>query len=400
MVCRPNPGAPWPDFVRQVNVALQCWLTLVRHGDLDRIESERESLIQTLSMAAYMPQAQELAFELGLTVDSTMRWRGYWQDWHPVLLNLLLASQVSGRRAAQARLWERVGALYNLQGEQERATAAHQAALGIAHELGENGDSVAAWGLAGLIDAARRRGALAEALGHIQEALLAARRSGDLAALAEVYLVSASAYASALDWVRALEYAQMTYICWRRLSDVPGVAKGLHILGIIYRTIGRPAQAIRVTQRAAEAYRAIGSDYLLALLDVLLGDLYRDLDDWPNAEAHYRRAIEHLEVLDSAYDLAMARHRLGIAYSVRGRWKEAARCLQAALEDWRRLRADDETVSALCALGDMYARQGLADDAVKHLESALSLAEALPPNPALAHITAFIEERLSDSAVS
>ena len=389
-----DPSVSWAIYVRQVRKALERWLTLAREGAFETIHAERESLIDTLVEAAHMPSVQALAFELGLAVDATMQWQGHWDDWHPALLNVLLAAQTAGDRAIQAWLWGRLGALYTLRADYTRATAAYRTTLSIARQLGLRGEVAAAWGLLGLAELARRQDRFSEAQGYVAEALGHARCAGDPTTLGRVYLVGSNAYGAASEWGGAFEYAQMALVYAARTNNAPEQAKALHALGIIYSTgFHRPAQAMVLVRRAAAIYETIGGSHLLGLLDVLLGNLYERLADWPNAESCYRRAMARFERLGTTHDLAMARQNFGMALIERGAWQEAERFLLAALEDWHRLDAPIGRVSALSALGDLYARQGLRGDAVRLWEAALALAQALPPSATLAEITAYIGEQ-------
>ncbi len=393
----PDPSAPWPEYVRQVNEALQRWLALARQGAFDQIEAERKPVIQTLMKAVYIASVRAQAFELGLAVDPTMRWRGHGQAWFPVLLNMLLAAQISSDRAMQAQVWDRLGTLSHVQDDQTRAFAAYRTALGIAEELGEDSELAAARGLAGLTDVARKQGARDEAIRYAGEALFWARRSGDPAMLARVYLVNASAHGDASAWHQSFQYAQMSYIYSNHVNSALDQAKALHAMGHIYiQAIHRPAQAMFLIRRAAEIYRAAGADYLLALLDVLRGNLCVQLQEWPEAEAHFRRAIGYFEAHKMAHDLAMAREYLGRGLTAHGQWEEARHCLQAALEGWQRLGNAGGRLSALSALGDLYARRGLREEAAAHLEAALKLAETLPTSVAPADVVALARRRLRD----
>jgi tetratricopeptide (TPR) repeat protein len=346
---------------------------LAQQKAFDVLDAERADLIQTLISAAHEPPMRALALEVGLAVDAAVRWRGYWDAWYAVLLNLLLAAQVVGDRTAQAKLWERIGALYSLRSEQERAAAAHRTSLRIVPELGGEGDAVAAWAMAGLIDDARRRGTPQEALEHVSIALNVARNAG-VPSAANVYLVSANVYGELEDWARALEYAQLAYVHWRHINDEIGAAKALHTLGIIYRAMRRFDLAMQVTAQAAETYRSVGSSYLLGLADVLRGNLYQDLGDWAGAEPHYRAAVAQLVVHRSTFDLAVAQENLGIALVEQGRLDEAEPYLLGALDAWRDLHIDGQMVRVLYTLGSVYEQSGRRDEAVRSFTEALGLA--------------------------
>ncbi|MBN1284828.1 MAG: tetratricopeptide repeat protein [Anaerolineae bacterium] len=362
----------------QVTDNLERWLALAEQDRFDEIAAEREDLVTTLIAAAHEPSINQLALRVGLKIDAVMRWRGHWDAWYAVLLNLLLASQILDDRVSQARLWERVGALYNLQGEQNRATAAHQTARTIAHRLGEASESVGAWALAGLIDDARRRDALDEALSYIPLALSEAHRTGDIGALANVYMVSANVYGTVYDMARALEYAQMAYVYWRRLGDRVGAAKALHILGIIYQMLGRPERAMQLAQSVAAVYESVNSAYLLGLLNSLMGDLYDEIGDWSHAAACYYRAERYLQDQNAAFDLAIVWQNLGAALARRERWEEAEYYLLRALRAWRGLNVKRYSVAVLYELGDLCARQERKGEAIIHLTEALELAERFP----------------------
>lgn len=365
--------------MRNVSENLQRWLTLVEQNRLDEIAAERDVLIPALIAAAHEPSVNKLALQLGLKIDSMMRWRGHWEIWYAVLLNLLLASQVLGDRVAQARLWERVGALYNLKGEQERATAAHKTAHSIADEM-NNGDieAVSAWALAGLIDDARRRDSLDEAMSYVPLAISQARRSGDMGAIANAYMVSANVYGIVCDTQRALEYAQIAYVHWHHLDDRVGMAKALHILGIVYHIEERTKRAMEIAERGASIYKEVDSFYLLGLINILLGNLYDVIDDWERAVDCYSLAERYLEDQDAIFDLAVARQSLGAALARREQWAEAEYYLLRALRTWRQLSAKGQCIIALYELGEMCAGQDRKGEAIVHLTEAMELANRLP----------------------
>ncbi len=376
---------------------LLFWLSLAQNEDFSALDADHDELVQTLIASAHIPSLRELALEVGLTIDSIMRWRGYWNSWYAVLLNLLLAAQVLEDRPAQARLWERVGALYNLRGEQGRATSAYHTTLNIAsEEQNEESRITAAWAMTGLIDDARRRDAIGEAVGYIPEAVSMARGAEDTDVLANVYLVSANIYCMVDDWACGLEYAQMAYLYWQQTANRIGTAKALHVLGIVYHAIGRPVRAMQMAQRAAAAYQALGADYLLGLLDVLLGNLYEGRGNWPQAEQHYRQAMRHIQRYGATFDLAIAQQNLGTGFYERQMWDEAEHHLLDAVNAWRGLHANGQCVQALYVLGDMYAAQGRQADAIQRLQEALSLAEDIPPNSRLDWNVARARERLAE----
>jgi tetratricopeptide (TPR) repeat protein len=212
---------------------------------------------------------------------------------------------------------------------------------------------------------------------------LGTTRSGGVppAAAANVYLVSANVYGELGDLAHAFEYAQLAYVHWFCVSDVVGTAKALHVLGIVYRAMGRLGQAMQVTAMAAEIYESIGSSYLLGLIDVLRGNLYHELGEWANAEPHYRAAVAQLTMHRSTFDLAVAQENLGLALVEQGRWDEAEHYLLGALNAWRDLHIDGQAVQVLYALGSAYEQLGRRDEAVRNFTEALQLAGTVEYGP-------------------
>ncbi len=385
------------DSIAEVTDKLQRWLALAEQGEFALLLAEHDDLTSTLIAAAHEPKVHNLALELSLKMDATMRWNGHWHTWHAVLMNLLLAAQGLNRRDTQALLWERIGALLTLRGDHPRAAAAHHTARHIVCAPGSdnpNSNVVGAWALAGLIDDARRRDALDEALQYVPFAIIQARHADDCHALANVYTVSANVYGQVGDLARAFEYAQMGYVYWHCVDDQVGIAKTLHILGIIYQMMGRLHQAMHVTQRAAAIYQAIGSDYLSGLLNILLGNLYDALDDWPSAERHYHLAVQYLESQNATFDMAIAHQNLGLALLERERWKEAEHHLLGTLEIWHRLRADGQCVRTLYSIGDMYARRGSRRKAARYWQETLEMAKRMPSEPRVDDIIVLTRECL------
>ncbi len=212
----------------------------------------------------------------------------------------------------------------------------------------------------------------------------ARHRAGDLAAAAELYL--------------------------RVLAEVPDNVNLLCNLGILYRDMGEPAEALVHLQRAAAL------DPANPMVDLNLGAVYEERNDFEGAAAVYRRALttapdeprllnnlgkalyrlgeteaalEHLQrAVRLAPEYPLARNNLGVLLGGLGRAGEAVDCLRLALA------AEPDNPTTLYNLAGALNAAGSTAEAATHYRRVLLVApNHAPARHMLAALTGDTPER-------
>ncbi len=149
-------------------------------------------------------------------------------------------------------------------------------------------------------------------------------------------------------------------------------------LGVLYRSQGRLAEAEAMYQRALQGYeKALGQDHTSTLNTVNnLGVLYRDQGRLAEAEAMYQRALQGKEKAlgrDHTSTLTTV-NNLGILYRSQGRLAEAEAMYQRALQGYEKalVRDHTSTLTTVNNLGILYRDQGRLAEAEAMFQRALS----------------------------
>ncbi|MCJ1429508.1 hypothetical protein MMC29_007423, partial [Sticta canariensis] len=158
-------------------------------------------------------------------------------------------------------------------------------------------------------------------------------------------------------------------------------------LGFLYLSLGKPAEAEKMYQRALNGKeKALGPDHTSTLNTVNnLGILYENQGKLVEAEKIYQRALDgyetalgpdHISTLDTI-------NNLGILFQNQGKLAEAEKMYQRALDGFEKALGPDHTstLNTVNNLGGLYQNQGKLAEAEKMYQRALDGREkALGPD--------------------
>jgi tetratricopeptide (TPR) repeat protein len=203
--------------------------------------------------------------------------------------------------------------------------------------------------------------------------LVAARRSGDVAAEAKML----GRYGLILTSVRRLDEAAECYnqalAIWSDEGNGRGIASSLRRLGLVEHTRGRIEEALDAYRRSLDAYERLGESRATALMLTDIGSALIDADRAIESVEYLRRAEEILAEGADSYNWARALATLGRALSAAGNMQEAASVLEQALSATRQARSLTGEARVLLLLGDLDLSATRPAEATQRYSAALEI---------------------------
>lgn len=269
--------------------------------------------------------------------------RGYVQEGHGWLERALAAGEGAAPEVRLAAL-NAAGILAETRGDAALATARYEAALALAHAVGDPGAAAQALDNLGLVAAAA--GDFAVATGRYDAALARYREAGNERGVATVlhHLSTVALNRGDLDGAEA--QAAESLARWRSLADPHGIGFALQQLGVVAQLRGDFARSTGLYGEAVELSRALGDVPGTAGGLLNLGHAAERLGDLDGAGRRFDEALALYRDLDDQGGIAYTEWSLGDLARARGDLAAASRILGSALGRLRRF-GEQESV-ALC----------------------------------------------------
>ena len=320
---------------------------------------------------------------------------GLYKEAEPVYLRLIaLREQLYGEEHADtAESYNNIGALYNYQGNYDKALKYHRKALDIRERIldSDHPDTATSYNNIGF--AYNGQGDYAKALEYHKKALDIYERvlGPDHPHTANSYNNIGEIYREQGDNDKALEYFGKALDIWERVlgSDHPDTATSYNNIGLVYHEQGDYAKALEYHKKALDiCERVLGPDHPnTAGSNNNIAGVYDEQGDYAKALEYYRKASDIWErVLGPDHpSTATSYNNIGAVYDDQGDYAKALEYYGKALNIRERVLGSDhpDTAASYNNIGGVYHSQGDYDKALEYYGKALDIFERVlgPDHP-------------------
>ena len=150
-----------------------------------------------------------------------------------------------------------------------------------------------------------------------------------------------------------------------------GESVALGNIGLIYRNLGKPEEALKYLNNALEIDRKIGYEQGIANQLGNIGLIYSDLGKPEEALKYFNDALEIHRKIGYEQGIANQLGNIGLIYSGLGKLEEALKYHNDALEIDRKIGYEQGIASDLGNIGVIYRNLGKPEEALKYLNESL-----------------------------
>jgi tetratricopeptide (TPR) repeat protein len=171
----------------------------------------------------------------------------------------------------------------------------------------------------------------------------------------------------------ALRNFQEALAIRRRIGEKRGIAFSLNEMAVVEESLGKPKDALAHYQEALQIRRAIGDKRGLGdtLLD--LGNFYDDRGDHDQAVRMYKEALQLERDIGNEGLQAICLNNIGAVYFEKSEYEDAHTYYQQALQLREKSKVPQDIVESVHNLAETLARMGQYDQAVTQYMRALGL---------------------------
>lgn len=343
------------------------------------IEAEQANICQAMAVSLGLPddvlttEMKALWVAIAEQMFLYFEQRGNGRLWIPILA--LLAEKFPADKQTQCQLLSRLGILYRMQQDFDKAISQHQISLEIAQQLED--EQLVAQAHLDLGNDYYRHQQVEKALAHGQAALqqpgLTRRHTAacfnllGLAAQEQHKLTLAESY-----FVRAAAL-------WEELELASEQTRSLNNLGRVLQQQGRYDEAIACFAQAKTMLAKSGSALDRVLLCLSEGTLYFSLNRTAEAHAVFQQIdLQFLERAGHLLYYGLALNNLGNIAFVQGDYVQAEDYLQRSAAIWQEIGYDLELANTLGKLGDVFGMQGMVAAAELAYERTIAITTKYP----------------------
>src|ERR1700733_4738413 len=171
----------------------------------------------------------------------------------------------------------------------------------------------------------------------------------------------------------ALRNYQEPLAIQRRIGHKRGVAASLNEMGQVYSLPGKPQLALASLNEAMQVRKDIGAKKEVGDTLIDLGNFYAGMDQHDKALQMYKESLQiQRDSGDESYQ-ALCLNNIGGVYFTNGQYDDALTYFQQALELREKLKVQGEIAETTYNLAETEARLGQYDQALSHYHRALDL---------------------------
>ena len=171
----------------------------------------------------------------------------------------------------------------------------------------------------------------------------------------------------------ALRNYQESLAIQRRIGHKRGVAASLNEMGQVYSLLGKPQLALASLNEAMEVRKEIGAKKEVGDTLIDLGNFYSGLDQNDKALQMYKESLQiQRDAGDESYQ-ALCLNDIGGVYFTKGQYDDALTYFQQALELRQKLKVQGEIAETVYNLAETETKLGQYDKALDQYHRALDL---------------------------
>src|SRR5215469_3030922 len=171
----------------------------------------------------------------------------------------------------------------------------------------------------------------------------------------------------------ALRNYQESLDITRRLGEKGAMGRSLNEMGQLLYGMGKSDDALRNYQDALKLRRDIGDKQGIGETLIDLGNLYNERGDLDQALQRYKESLQIQRDLSDEFSQAICLNNMGNIYLGRSDYQEALTFYQQALQLREKLKVPAEIAESVHNLGEVTLRMGQFDQALSHYLRALEL---------------------------
>ncbi|MCA9972498.1 MAG: tetratricopeptide repeat protein [Anaerolineales bacterium] len=371
------------DFSESVLRNLAYWqhrCTQLSEPEWATLDVERGNLLRALQFSLLLPETYQTELQphwlsLAELLFQFVERRGYGQEYIPVFEQLQTRLEPDARACCQ--LQNRLGALYRLTLQIDKALQTHQAMLNLARQIEDNLEIARANFQLGLDTYRDRRYDDAARYAHTALGLFSAHDAkADVAAACNLLGLIAR---QRKQFNEAMQFFETAVTHWRQLDKPVELARTLNNLALILEALQQFDDAHACYVEARQALANTGSELDRTLISLSEGTLYFNQQQYTQAEAAFRRIrLAFLRASGHLTYLALALNNLGNTAYMRQAHDRAAVLLRESAAIWRQIDAEIELANTLSRLSDVYLAQDEPENAIAALEEMLTALNACP----------------------
>lgn len=375
-----SPVKTSPQFIQSIRAGLRYWQQKTESLGPEQVawlDSRRQNLHQAVLFGLNQPETWEDTVRLLLQAFDFSEWRGYWQEWIPVL-EQALTNAPEKETVLYGRLQNRLGQLYRLDNRLTEAEIQHKAALNLAQRLASDELLVITYGCFTEYHLSQRTVNQAKAYG--QMALdLAQITPGLERQEAFAYKILGHIEEFVGNWSEAITNYQQAVKLWRKLQNHTYLARSLYDLGNVYSMKSEFSLAQQMYEEAGAILKPTSNVTDKAKVSHNLGVLFYRQEKWAKAEDAFSE-IDSIELREqNEFDLlASFYNNLGNVYLKMERWEKASEYLNLAIEIFRQRDNELELGNSLGTLASVYEQDDKQEKALQLYEEAIKLLQRFP----------------------
>ena len=176
-------------------------------------------------------------------------------------------------------------------------------------------------------------------------------------------------------WGRALEYLNSALTLAIKFGNDEAKANALHSIGVVYRRLTKPNDALANYQQALEIKQRLGQKGSIATTLNEIGHVQVQLGKADEAFKSYTEALNLRRQVGDKRGIGSSLIDIGAFHADRSGYDEALRFYKEALQIQRELGNVDYEALCLSNIGNVYLFKGQFDDAVTYFRLSLGLRE-------------------------
>jgi DNA-binding SARP family transcriptional activator/tetratricopeptide (TPR) repeat protein len=222
-----------------------------------------------------------------------------------------------------------------------------------------------------------RSGHFAEALEHVQNALVIIRRQGDRVDEAIALDCMGLIFWQSSRYREAFTCHEDALAIWREVHDRHGEADALGHAGMSLRHMSRFGDALKSIKKALAIYREVGDLGGEGKSLNNIGDVRQDLGLYEEALHDYRRALDISREIGNRQGEAITLNNIGNVYQRTGRYGESLDYYRMALISYRAIGDRRCEADTLNSIGEVLLHSGRYGDAIIEHQKALAIAHEI-----------------------
>ncbi len=276
-----------------------------------------------------------------------------------------------GNLQGQANSYGNMGNIYFNTGEPLKALEYYEKALDINVKLGNLQGQANQYGNIGSVY--YRTGQPGKALEYFEKALEINISLGNLQGQAAQYGNMGLIYADTGEPQKALEYYEKALEINVKLGNLQGQAAQYGNMGLIYADTGEPQKALEYYEKALEINAKLGNLQGQATLYGNMGSIYYRTGEPQKALEYYEKALEINVSLGNLQGQANQYGNMGLIFADTGQPQKALEYHSKALEIDEKLGNIRGMADDYGNMGSIYYRTGEPQKALEHYEKALEI---------------------------